>query len=141
MGARSVALFRPDSQALIRGQGFARNDGVLKADPARTALIARKFANPALRLIFPWRWWCCGEPNVVFGVTQGGSTILAEDPSFDTRWCMTSGQTVTLTGNATTLTTCHGGTLPESGMVWTSVGNILTTSIDAGGLAQGGGGQ
>ncbi|MEO8926076.1 MAG: carboxypeptidase-like regulatory domain-containing protein [Caulobacteraceae bacterium] len=138
-GAQSVALFRPESHALIRGQGFAKVDGLLQRDPARTALIARKFANPALRAIFPWRWWCCDEPNIVFGVTQGATTILAEDPSFDTRWCMESGQNVTLTGSSSTLTYCPGGPLPESGMVWTSVGNILTTSIDTGGLAQGGG--
>jgi hypothetical protein len=51
---------------------------------------------------------------------------------------MPSGQTVTLTGNASTLTLCPSGPLPESGCVWTSVGNCLTTSIDAGGLAQAG---
>jgi hypothetical protein len=46
---------------------------------------------------------------------------------------------VTLTGNQSTLTYCPGPPLPESGMVWTSVGNIVTTSIDSGGLAQAGG--
>ena len=138
-GAQSVALFRPEGHALIRGQGFANAVGVLRPDPARTALIARKFANPALRELFPWWWWCCDQPNIIFGVTQGGTTILAEDPSLDTRWCMESGQTVTLTGNQSTLTYCPAGPLPESGMVWTSVGIILTTSIDDGGLAQDGG--
>lgn len=140
-GPRSVALFQPEGSALIRGQGFAAAApaGLAGPDPERTALIARKFANPALRELFPWWWWCCDEPNIIFGVTQGGTTILAEDPSLDTRWCMASGQTVTLTGSSSTLTHCPGGPLPKSGYVWTSVGNILTTSIDSRGLAQGGG--
>ncbi len=132
-------MFRPEGRALVRGEGFAKAAGVIRPDPARTARIARKFANPALRAIFPWRWWCFDEPNIVFGVTQGGVTILAEDPAIDTRWSMAGGQTVTLTGNPATLTWCQGPPPPESGMVWTSVGNIATTSIDAGGLAQGGG--
>lgn len=137
-GPQSTALFRPSGEALIRGQGFASaaNTGVPVQDPSRTALIKRKFANKALRDIFPWWWWCCDQPNIIFGVTQGTTTILAEDPSFDTRWCMKSGQSVTLTGNQATLTTCPAGPPPESGMVWTRVGDILTTSIDAGGLAQ-----
>ena len=137
-GSQSIAIFRPEGRDLIRGQGFANAavGGVLRPDPVRTALIARKFTNPALRALFPWRWWCCDHPNIIFGATQGGTAILAEDPSLDTRWCMESGQTVTLIGNQSTLTCCPGGPLPESGMVWTSVGNILTTSIDAGGLAQ-----
>jgi hypothetical protein len=139
-GPQATALFRPEGRELIRGQGFAAAaDGVFKQDPARTALIARKFSNPALRTRFPWWWWCCDRPNIVFTVTQNGTSIVKEDPSFDTRWCMASGENVTLTGNQATLTYCSGGALPESGYVWTSVGNILTSSIDAGGLAQGGG--
>ncbi len=140
-GPQATALFRPEGSALIRGQGFASaaRVGVPTPDPARTALIARKLTNPALRALFPWWWWCCDQPNIIFGVTQGGITILAEDPSFDTRWCMESGQKVTLSGNQATLTYCPPGCLPSSGYVWTSVGNILTTSIDAGGLAQDGG--
>ena len=138
-GPNAVAMFRPEGRALIRGQGFAHAAGMIQPDPARTAAIARKFRNPALRALFPWWWWCCDEPNIVFGVTQGGNTILNEDPAFDTRWCMESGQNVTLTGNDATLTICPPPILPKSGMVWTSVGNILTTSIDAGGLAQAGG--
>jgi hypothetical protein len=140
-GPQSVALFQPDSSALIRGQGFAAaaSAGPARPDPARTALITRKLANPALRELFPWWWWCCDQPNITFGVTQGNTTILSPDPSLDTRWCMESGQTVTLTGNQSTLTCCPGGPLPESGYVWTSVGNILTTSIDDRGLAQAGG--
>jgi hypothetical protein len=140
-GSQSVALFQPDASALIRGEGFcaAAGAGPARPDPARTALITRKLANPALRELFPWWWWCCDQPNIIFGVTQGGTTIVAQDPSLDTRWCMESGQTVTLTGNPSTLTYCQGGPLPESGYVWTSVGNILTTSIDDRGLAQAGG--
>jgi len=139
-GRDTTALFRPSGADLIRGRGFpaAARSGVLTRDPERTALIARKFANPALRALFPWWWWCCDQPNIIFGVTQGGTTILAEDPSLGTRWCFDSGQTVTLTGNAATLSYCPGGPLPESGYVWTSVGDILTTSIDSGGLAQDG---
>ena len=140
-GSQSVALFSPEGSALIRGQGFAAaaSAGVPRPDPERTALIARKFANPALRALFPWWWWCCDQPNIIFGVTQGTSTIVAEDPAINTRWCMGSGRTVTLTGNQSTLTICPGPPLPKSGYVWTSVGNVLTTSIDSGGLAQAGG--
>ncbi len=139
--ARPVALFQPEGNALIRGQGFpaAAPAGLAGPDPDRTALIARKFANPALRALFPWWWWCCHEPSIIFGVTQNGTTILAEDPALNTRWCMASGQTVTLTGNSSTLTYCPGGPLPKSGYVWTSVGVIPTTSIDSRGLAQDGG--
>lgn len=140
-GPRQVALFQPEGNALIRGQGFpaAAPAGLTGPDPERTALIARKLANPALRALFPWWWWCCDEPNIIFGVTQGGTTILAEDPALNTRWCMASGQTVTLTGNSSTLTYCPGGPLPESGYVWTSVGVIPTTAIDSRGLAHVGG--
>jgi hypothetical protein len=138
-GPQAAVLFRPESAALVRGQGFGAAAGVARPDPARTALIARKFANPALRAIFPWRWWCFDRPNIVFGVTQGGVTILAPDPATDTYWGMASGQTVTLTGDASTLTICPGPVLPESGVVWTSVAEIPTTAIDAGGLAQNGG--
>jgi hypothetical protein len=140
-GTQSVALFQPEGNALIRGQGFpaAAPAGLAGPDPARTALIARKLANPALRELFPWWWWCCDEPNIIFGVTQGGTTIVAEDPALNTRWCMPSGETVTLTGNSSTLTNCPGGPLPKSGYVWTSVGAIPTTAIDSRGLAQDGG--
>jgi hypothetical protein len=140
-GAQSVAVFRPDSRALIRGQGFAAaaRPAINVQDPARTASIAKKFSNPALREIFPWWWWCCDGPNVTFGVTQGGTTIVPVDPSLDTHWCMESGQSVTLTGNSSALSLCPGGTLPEKGYFWTSVGIIPTTSIDDGGLAQAGG--
>jgi hypothetical protein len=138
-GSHAVALFRPEGRALIRGQGFAQPSGAIQRDASRTAMIKRKFANPALRAVFPWWWWCCNEPNIVFSVTQGANVVLDEDPALDTRWCMESGQNVTLTGGDSTLTLCPPPVLPESGMVWTSVGNILTTSIDSGGLAQAGG--
>jgi hypothetical protein len=137
-GPQSVALFQPEGNALIRGQGFpaAATAGVIMPDPARTALIERKFRDPAFRELFPWWWWCCDQPNIVFGVTQGGTTILAPDPATQTRWCMASGQTVTLTGDKATLTCCPGGPTLTSGYVWTSVGTILTSSIDSRGLAQ-----
>jgi hypothetical protein len=137
-GPQSVALFQPEGTALVRGQGFpaAATAGAIMPDPARTALIARKFRDPALRELFPWWWWCCDQPNIVFGVTQNGTAILAPDPATQTRWCMDSGQTVTLTGNRATLTRCPGGPPPKSGYVWTSVGSILTPSIDSRGLAQ-----
>ena len=41
----------------------------------------RKLANPAIRRIFPWWWWCCDDPNICFTVTQGGNTVLNEDPA------------------------------------------------------------
>jgi hypothetical protein len=131
-------LFRPDGDALIRGQGFAAATGFGAAvqDPARTALIRQKFADKALRDAFPWWWWSCDEPNVLFGATQGASVILAEDPAADTRWCMESGQAVALTGNRATLTLCKRAEAPACGMAWTRVGDIPTGAIDAGGLAQ-----
>lgn len=147
-GPSAAALFRPDAKALIRGQGFASAQvGPAAPDAARTALIARKFADPKLREIFPWRWWCHHEPNVIFSAEQAGLTVLSEDPALDTRWGFESGQSVTLTGNAQTLTTCTPGVQPESGAVWTSVGNFVpgTTPpsgkylLDANGLGQVGG--
>jgi hypothetical protein len=139
-GSHAVALFQPDARALVRGQAFpTARVGPAAPHAARTALIARKLGNPALREIFPWHWWCCDGPNVVFSVSQAGTSILDEDPSVSTRWCMESGQTVTLTGNAATLTTCNQGTRPDSGVLWTSVGLTTVGSIDADGCAQFGG--
>jgi hypothetical protein len=134
---RSDSLFRPDGDALIRGEGFSGDTGFAarKQDPARTALIRQKFADKALRDAFPWWWWSCDEPNILFGATQGAAVILAEDPALDTRWCMPSGRSVTLCGSAATLT---AGVLadPPGGMAWTRVGDIRTSAIDSGGLAQ-----
>jgi hypothetical protein len=65
-GSHAVVLFRPEGRALIRGQGFANSIGAIRPDPPRTALIARKFADPALRELFPWWWWCCDNPNIIF---------------------------------------------------------------------------
>jgi hypothetical protein len=133
----ALALFQPESHALLRGQGFpSARVGPAAPDSARTALITRKLGNPALRELFPWHWWCCWEPNIVFSATQAGTTILDEDPAINTRWCMQGGQNVTLTGNAATLTTCNTGTPPQSGVLWTSVGNTTIGSIDANGCAQ-----
>jgi hypothetical protein len=139
-GSSAVALFQPEARSLIRGHGFSTaRVGPASPDSARTALIARKLSNAALREIFPWHWWCCHGPNIVFSVSQAGTSILDEDPAVSTRWCMESGQTVTLTGNSATLTTCNQGTAPDSGVLWTSVGNITVGSIDAEGCAQLGG--
>jgi hypothetical protein len=136
----AVALFQPDARALIRGQAFpTARVSHAAPDASRTALITRKLSNPALREIFPWHWWCCHGPNIVFSVSQAGTSILDEDPAVSTRWCMESGQTVTLTGNAATLTTCNQGTRPDSGVLWIKVGNITVASIDADGCAQLGG--
>jgi hypothetical protein len=139
-GSAGVALFQADGLALVRGQGFpTARVGPAAPDKARTALIARKLANPALREIFPWWWWCCPGPNIVFGATQGATVVLDEDPAISTRWCMPSGENVTLTGNSQTLTTCNRGALPESGVLWIQVGTTPVTEIDADGCAQFGG--
>ena len=132
--ANVAPLRQPLGPDLMTGVGFAgaRAAAPLQPDSARTALIASKFANPAIREIFPWWWWCCENPNIVFSATQGATTILDEDPNFSTRWCFDSGQTVLLTGNSQSIGACP---LPPPGencaFAWTSVG------ADPGGVAVG----
>src|SRR5262249_51708052 len=48
-GHSAMALFQPESHALIRGQGFANaRVGPPAQDSGRTALIQRKLSNPAV---------------------------------------------------------------------------------------------
>jgi hypothetical protein len=121
------------------GQGFAeaRRPGQrLVPDQARTNLIRRKFSDPQIRALFPWRWWCCENPSIIFTVTQGVTVILLEDPATDTRWCFPNNSTVTLTGNENTISACAPGPQPAQGFVWTLVGSTLVTTI-VNGYAQG----
>ena len=121
-----VSLIRPNAKALVAGQGFQLAPGAEFApDPQRTALIKSKFSDARLREIFPWWWWCCDEPNIVFSVTQNGNTILDEDPATDTRWCFPDNSSVTLVGNSQTDTICNQGCPPQSGFVWTNVGDLV----------------
>jgi hypothetical protein len=136
---QTLPLKQPDSASLMIGQGFseARSAGVKTVpDPARTALIRRKLADPAIRAIFPWRWWCCENPNVIFTVSQGANIIVDEQPDTDTRWCLPSGSNVTLVGDESTISACGGDGLPAQGFVWTRVGNTLVNTI-VDGYAQG----
>ena len=150
--ANQAMLIRPDAKSLVRGQGFPSNNfDALAPDPARTALIARKFQNAHLRAIFPWWWWCCDDPNILFSVSQGGTVIVNENPALDTRWCFEDGGTVTLVGNSQSATLCNPNCPPESGFVWTNVGTTevglivngyatsATPGTDATDMALGGG--
>ena len=128
-----IALARPNVQDLVRGQAFASaHKGTFAPDAARTALIQRKLANPALRAIFPWWWWCCENPNITFTVKQGGTTILDENPATSTRWCFDNNSTVVLVGNGQTIEHCNPYPPPETGFAWTRVGNIQVADIHAG---------
>lgn len=151
---RSVAdttLLRPEGRHLIRGQGFAgfRSAQTMmtsmtstatqfKPDPERTALIQRSFSDARLREIFPWWWWCCEDPNIVFTATQGGVSIVSENPAIDTRWCLPSGSSVTLIAK-NAITACPNRP-PPSGFAWTRVGDITVDTIN-GGYADGGSGS
>lgn len=119
---QAAPLKRPAAADLMTGQGFARAYAPVKQDPARTALITSKFANPAIREIFPWWWWCCENPNIVFSATQNGNIVLDEDPATSTRWCYPSGQSVTLIANSQALGVCPPPIVCE-GFAWVSVGN------------------
>jgi len=129
----AVNLARPDASSLVRGEGFLaarrENNG---PDAQRTAYIKSKFANAQLRAIFPWWWWCCDNPNIVFSVSQGGNVILNENPAINTRWCFADGGSVTLVGNQQTSTVCNPSCPPESGFVWTNVGNVDVSDINQG---------
>jgi len=118
-------LRQPANADLMTGVGFgsSRIGAELQPDASRTALIASKFANPALREIFPWWWWCCENPNIVFSATQGSTTILDEDPNTSTRWCFASGQTVSLTGNSQSIGACQVNNGGPCGFAWSSVGD------------------
>jgi hypothetical protein len=135
-GALTTPLPRPSGSALVRGHGFGGEAGDQFQDPARTALIRQKFADKDLRDAFPWLWWSCDAPNLVFRVTQGASVVLDEDPATDTRWCMPAGQSVTLTGNGNTLTMRPVGPVLAHSVAWNRVGDINVADIDACGLAQ-----
>ena len=130
-----TALLRADGRDLVRGQGFAAARGAgagFGPDPARTDLVRRKLSDPRIREIFPYWWWCCDDPNIVFSATQGGNTILDENPATDTRWCLPTGSSVTLVANQQAVTSCGGNPPPESGFVWTRVGNITVDKIHSG---------
>lgn len=129
----SVALARPAVEDLVRGQAFASaHRGEFAPDLARTQLIKRRLADPAVRALFPWWWWCCDNPNITFTVTQGGTTILDENPATETRWCFPDEGTVVLVGNAQTIAHCQGDPPPASGFAWTRVGIIPVADIHAG---------
>ena len=132
-------LRQPSAADLMTGVGFAasRAGAELQPDSARTALIASKFADARIREIFPWRWWCCDNPNIVFSASQGTTTILNEDPNTSTRWCFASGQTVSLTGNNQSLGACPVQTGGDCGFAWTAVGGeppnaVLVENISMG---------
>ena len=121
-----IALIRPESKQLIRGQGFlaARKADVgFAPNPERTQLIKRKLSDASIRAIFPWWWWCCDDPNIVFSATQQGNTILDEDPATQTRWCFEEGSSVTLAANSLAVTSCSPLPLPKSGYIWMRVGD------------------
>jgi hypothetical protein len=129
-------LTRPVGSQLVVGQGFpiARKAGdSFGPDASRTALIKRKFARTEIREIFPYWWWCCDNPNIIFEVTQGSTVIVNENPATETRWCFPSDNTVTLVGNAETISACSGPPI-EDPFAWTRVGNIPvdTAHIDGG---------
>ena len=133
--ADRLPLSRPEGRSLIRGQGFITAETLQSEfgpDAARTALIRRKLANPDIRALFPWRWWCCDDPNLIFKVTQGGTVIVNEDPAIDTRWCLEDDSTVTLVGNDQTISTCPNDPKPVKGFVWTRVGDTTVDTIHAG---------
>jgi hypothetical protein len=131
--ANRATLIRPDAVELVRGQGFAaaRKENFAQ-DAKRTALIKSKFADARIRAIFPWWWWCCNDPNIIFSVNQNGNLIVNEDPAIDTRWCFKDGGSVTLVGDSDTSTLCNPKCQPETGFVWTNVGNIDVANINQG---------
>src|SRR5260370_22119501 len=131
----ATALGRPEAKELIRGQGFAavRKAGVVHApDANRTALIKRKLSNPAIRSIFPYWWWCCNLPDILFSATQGPRVIVDENPGTDTRWCLANNSNVTLVANDLAISHCPGDPPPDEGFAWTRVGNITVDKIHQG---------
>jgi len=130
---RRAPLKRPLTKDLMVGQGFAAlHKEALAPDENRTRLIQRKLANPAIREIFPWAWWCCDDPNIVFSVSQGGNVIVDEDPATDTRWCFEDGGSVSLVGNSSTISACNPTQPPPEGFAWIQVGDIVVSQINQG---------
>jgi hypothetical protein len=130
-----LALSRPDQKMMARGEAFSfarKAEERFEPDEARTSLITRKLANPAIRRLFPWWWWCCDDPNICFTVTQGGNTILDENPATDTRWCFGANQSVTLVGSGQVVTACDPPPPPLQGFLWTRVGDTLVADIHDG---------
>ena len=131
--AGQASLIRPEGRDLVRGKGFvASHREPLAQNLERTALIRTKLADARIRALFPWWWWCCDDPNLLFSVQQGGYLIVNENPYWDTRWCFEDGSSVTLVGNQQTSTVCNPNNPPESGFVWTNVGNIDVSNITLG---------
>lgn len=131
--ASNAFLIRPEAHDLAIGRGFpVARAQAFAPDAQRTALIKTKLSDARLRAIFPWWWWCCDDPNIIFSVTQNGNLIVNENPAFDTRWCFEDGSSVTLVGNSETSTVCNPKCPPESGFVWTNVGNIDVVNITQG---------
>ncbi|HEY6392012.1 MAG TPA: hypothetical protein VIX89_12085 [Bryobacteraceae bacterium] len=131
--ARRAPLSRPATKDLMVGRGFAAlHKQDLVPDENRTRLIQRKLANPAIREIFPWAWWCCDDPNIVFSVSQNGTVIVDENPATDTRWCFEDGGSVTLVGNSSTISACNPAQPPPEGFTWIQVGNTLVSHINVG---------
>ncbi len=131
----TLPLKQPPAAEMMIGQGFTNTAQIkerVAPDPARTAQIKAKFADPRIRAIFPWWWWCCENPNILFTVTQGATTIVAENPATDTRWCFATGGNVTLVGNKEAVTACGSDPRPAHGFVWTRVGNTLVDHISNG---------
>jgi hypothetical protein len=127
-------LKQPDADALMVGQGFVEaRIGVQELLPnaARTEQIRRKLSDPRIRAIFPWYWWCCRNPNIIFRVTQGANVIVDEDPATQTRWCFPAGD-VTLIANQSAISACGGDPKPSHGFVWTRVGDTLVSNIHEG---------
>ena len=137
----SIPLKQPAAAELMIGQGFTNLANVkvrIAPDAARTALIKSKLANPQIRALFPWSWWCCENPNIIFTVTQGATSIVNENPATDTRWCFPAAGNVTLVGDKETITSCGQDPRPAQGFVWTRVGNTVVDHI-VGGYALGSG--
>jgi hypothetical protein len=131
----ALALSRPESTSLLRGEAFStarRAQERFVPDEMRTALIRRKLANPAIRQLFPWWWWCCDDPSICFTVTQNGNVVLKENPATDTRWCFEENQSVVLVAGGPVITTCPPDPKPDQGFLWTRVGATLVSTIHDG---------
>lgn len=122
--ANVAPLRQPLAADLMAGHGFARAGQLLRPDPARTAQIAARLANPAVRELFPWWWWCCENPNIVFSATQGATSVLDETPATATRWCFASGQSVALAANNAAVGACPVSGGGPCAFAWSSVGDM-----------------